>query len=701
VVQSRPQIRPAQWLATLNVAQVHGDWSISDRFVGANVVEIDLGARSGSVWQRARMRHSGIGTVGWALAALCGAGCGVSAIDGTRARDGFARTDEVWAGPFPRPALFDDAGRPRLDAFPNPGAVSLVDHTLRLLSETVGASQSGGVFFPFDGPLDAASLTIENAGILAVSGASRPPVRVAFRVDGGPFGAPNLLVILARSGVLLAPDTEHVAFVTREVRAADGTPIGRSQVMADLLADRENAGISAEFRLRAAAAVRALEAAGIPRDSVAALTVFRTGNAAADFSRVVAHDRTLTTPAPGTFEKVESFEKFCVYRALVEQRVYQRGTPPFASSGGDWRFDASGIPVVDHVETARVFVTIPRKTPSNSMLPIALFVRTGGGGDRPLIDRGLRAEPLGDTTPGTGPANWFADAGWAGVQVDGPHGGPRNVSNGDEQFLMFNVLNPAALRDNVRQSALELVRLLDGIGSWRLDASDCEGVGSSGNSLQFDASRAVVLGHSMGATIAPLVLAETSGVAATILSGAGASYLENVVHKEKPIAVKPVAEELLGYSTAGRSLDVFDPVLSLVQWAADPADPPAYLARVPDRTAALVFQGIVDHYILPPMANALALPMSLRPAGQTYDRTDPRLANYEPISSLLPAEAPRALPVDDALDSGARVLVQLEQDAIEDGHEVMYQRPEAARAVSCFLGKLLQNRVVVNLDGCE
>jgi hypothetical protein len=35
-----------------------------------------------------------------------------------------------------------------------------------------------------------------------------------------------------------------------------------------------------------------------------------------------------------------------------------------------------------------------------------------------------------------------AAAGWGGLSIDGPHGGLRNVSNGDEQFLMFNVTNP-------------------------------------------------------------------------------------------------------------------------------------------------------------------------------------------------------------------------------------------------------------------
>ena len=45
----------------------------------------------------------------------------------------------------------------------------------------------------------------------------------------------------------------------------------------------------------------------------------------------------------------------------------------------------------------------------------------------------------------------------SGITSDGPHGGARTVSGGDEQLLIFNITNPPAMRDNIRQSALELV----------------------------------------------------------------------------------------------------------------------------------------------------------------------------------------------------------------------------------------------------
>ena len=80
--------------------------------------------------------------------------------------------------------------------------------------------------------------------------------------------------------------------------------------------------------------------------------------------------------------------------------------------------------------------------------PLVVFVRTGAGRERPLVDRGVWDEDGELIEAGSGPARNFAAAGFAGISVDGPHGGLRNVTGGDEQFLVYNLGNPAATRDN-------------------------------------------------------------------------------------------------------------------------------------------------------------------------------------------------------------------------------------------------------------
>src|SRR5262249_39679678 len=158
----------------------------------------------------------------------------------------------------------------------------------------------------------------------------------------------------------------------------------------------------------------------------------------------------------------------------------------------------------------------------------------------------------------SGPAMHFAQVGFAGVEIDGPLGGMRNTTGGDEQFLIFNFMNAAALRDNIRQSALELALLSRQLETISFPVTGC--MGTTGPA-RFASSRLAIMGHSMGAWIAPLVLSSQPAYRAAVLSGAGASYIANVMDKIKPVHVRPIAEILLDYSVIGRELDAHDPAL--------------------------------------------------------------------------------------------------------------------------------------------
>jgi len=340
--------------------------------------------------------------------------------------------------------------------------------------------------------------------------------------------------------------------------------------------------------------------------------------------------------------------------------------------------------------------------------PTVVLVRAGAGGDRPLVDRGVQAmnggPPLG---PGSGPAQEFARVGYAGVQVDGPLGGLRNTTHGDEQFLIFNVFNAAALRDNVRESALELVVLSRVLDSLQIDSHGCPG----GPALaSFDPSNRAVMGHSTGATMAPLAMAIEPRFRALVLSGAGGSYIENVLYKQKPLAVLPLANSLLHYTN--RTLTENDPALSLVQWAVEPSDPPVYadfIIRHPQYRGqpahVLMLQGIVDHYILPNIANAASLSLGLDLAGPALDDpANPDLAGQTSIVTVLPLSGRRQIHYPASCnvmvdrDCVTGVLTQHPGDGIEDGHEVVFQTEPPKHQYRCFLQSLLRGRPTVPAD---
>ena len=617
-----------------------------------------------------------------------------------------------YAAPFPDDNRLGADGHPDLGGFPNDGSVFL-DKVIHLIERDArGFSTTAGLYFALDGPLDA-SVNADPAASLADDApvflvdvddgsprrGTRQPVTVHFAADGGPFGTPSLLSLIPLQGIPLRPATRYAAVVLRSVRDARGSQLGVPRSLSGLVAGHTPAGMSDGVAAEYEKAISALGSFGVKASDLAGLAVYTTDDPTRDLSAV--EKAMLARPLPAAvqpFKANEVFNDYCVFSSTIEMPDYQSGTPPFDESGGDWLFDAGGKPEFQRNENAHIVVTVPRRTMPAAGFPIVLFSRTGGGGDRPLVDRGVQAktgEPA--LVAGAGPALGFAKVGWAGASVDGPHGGLRNVTGRDEQFLMFNVNNPAALRDNVRQSAAELALQAHVLGELSFDASSCPGLDTGGGPVHFDAAHLALMGHSMGATIAPLALATEPAFHAGVLSGEGGSWIENVLYKLHPVPVKGPAELLLGI--AGKySLTEQDPALNLFQWAAEPADPPVYAPYVvqhPRQGAPrdiLMVQGIVDHYIMPTISEASSLSLGLDFAGKALDADTPEIAAFPTLDQQLPFSGRQhvSLPATGNIDADTTaVVVQQREDGVEDGHEVVFQTEPTKHMYRCFLKSLL------------
>ncbi len=599
-----------------------------------------------------------------------------------------------WDAPWPSEHRRHADGTVDAAGFPNPDGIPFVDVMVRLTDAALdGFGASSTIYFTADGPLDPATLpdlwgSVEGDAAVFLVGVEpgspdhgvRVPVDVAFAADGGPFGADRMLSLLPLQGRPLLPDTTYAAVVTTAVTDTGGDPLG--PIPEELPAAYEDA-------------LAELDGLGVPRAAIAGLAVFRTQDVGQGMRDLLAaagqHPPAPTEP----WALTDTFDEYCVYQTVVPMPVYQEGDPPYLGGGGEIALDGEGLPELQRYEDARLVVTVPRQAPPAGGWPVAVFIRTGGGGDRPLVDRGPRAEPGGEAiVPGSGPAGWLTAAGFAGVSVDGPHGGLRNVTGGDEQFLVFNVGNPAAMRDNLRQSAVELALLPALLDDLTVDALDCPG--ADDGAVGFDTAHIALIGHSMGATIAPTTLAVQPRYGAVVLSGAGGSWIHNIMVKLSPLEVRPIAEAVLGYDEG--ELTAADPALALLQWSGESADPPPHawgLGHEPgDGPHVLMVQGVVDTYILPPISNATSLSLGLDLAGDPLDADHPALQAFRPFEVVagLVGSAVIPVPASGNHSSGrTAVTVQWPEDGIEDGHEALFQTDPPRHQARCFLSSWLQH----------
>lgn len=653
--------------------------------------------------------------VGWLVALGCGGPVEVPPapeVSGPTSTFVIGPEAGFWDAPFPAEHRRHADGTVDVSGFPNPGEVELVRRLVAQLDGVAtGFAQSSAIYLPFEASLAEVALpgpqelrSVQSLAFLVDVDPASPergavhPISLA-AVDGeGPYEAAHALVMLPLQGLPLRPATRYAAAVRRAI--LPNAPLAASETLAALVAGAAPYGWSEAQAAPWLESLDALEELGVEPSRLGALTVFTTEDATAATQALYAAGADQGFALRTPLALGELADDYCVYEATVTVPVYQRGEPPFLSEGGGVVWEG-GAPVVQGSETSRLFLTVPRRVRQGAGWPVAVFARTGGGGDRPLIDRGPR-DAEGFAEPGTGFAVEFARAGVVGVQVDGPLGGLRNPDGADEQFAIFNVTNPEAMRGNLQQSAVELAWLPDLLEGLLLDLSDCPGAQGP---QRLDTSRLLLFGHSMGATIAPVSAALQPRYEALVLSGAGGSWIYNVVWKEKPLEVRGVAALILGEPEA--AIDPWHPALTLLQWAGEGADPPLYgpALRAHGGRHVLMLQGLIDRYILPPIAQATALALHLDLGGDQLDQVHaPQFAPYADVMGWVGAQAV-ALPASLGQGSEAQprtaLVVQHLEDGVEDGHEVAYQLPEARLQVQCFVQSWAAGEPVVVDRGAE
>lgn len=635
-----------------------------------------------------------------------GTGTGPTGIAGTQIQFEVPRRGEMpdlFALPFPNDLRLKTEGTLDLRGFPPGRRPDVLRAYLEATErDTHGWATNPVVYFRFTAPIDPtgfpanpAASTQSDASVFLVDidpssprQGTRVPVLTRYYPQATVFVPERVLALIPLSGIALRGGTRYAAVVTHRLRDAAGALLGSPAAFEAVKAGVPSGDPEIE-RARAlyAPAFAALEAQGTRRADLRGLAVFTTQDPTGEMDRVRAFLRASVSEPDARDVACAEEPLYIRCTGQYDTPNFQVGTIPYQTEGGYFVFNATGDPVVQRTETIPFTLTLPKTTPPATGFPIALYAH-GTGGSRNSF---LGANDVGDV---------LARQAIAVIGIDQPlHGArdtycPQDEARRDqcESFWSFNPANIAAARDNFRQGAvddLQLLRLVKRLtilrAIARLDAD-----------VRFDPAKLFFFGHSHGGITGPIFIGVEPELRGAVLSGSGGLLGLAFLLKTKPSDIKGTVEMLLGIA-GENELDIFHPVITLVQTFAERADPlnyaPRFIGDPPGGAQPrpiLVTEGLTDSYTPNGNTEALAVAAGLSPVTPVLHEVEGltylgRTALTPPVSGNL--TGPGGVAATGILAQYPRAT-DAATNPNHDGHFAVYWNATARAQYGGFLGSL-------------
>jgi len=402
--------------------------------------------------------------------------------------------------------------------------------------------------------------------------------------------------LIAEPAVPMLPGTRYAFIVTKELHASDGKSVARDAEMNRALTSSKDA-YDVELR---AAVDDAVASVGITKKDVVAATLFTTESSTADVVALSKARRAAPAPAlvdPWTIETpAKPTDPRVRFRATFPSPEYRKAKPD-----GKWELDAQGVPKSQGDVDLEVFLAFSDSTKSGPR-PVVIY-QHGLGGDK---------DGCWGTTERLAA---LASEGVAVFAIDSPEHGARGsgtdsvVSSAfgffgvDESSLEFDI---GRARDNFRQMAfdqLELVRLIDSLGSLDLLPLDANGKPAPDGKPDLDVSRILYIGHSFGSVQGATIFALAPEITQATWNVGGSGLM--MLLRDSNLFSFAVIKTLTPPGTPFGSVARF---MAATQGIVDPGDPLNYarygtleaLPGVADwKPRDVLIQEVVDDTIVP------------------------------------------------------------------------------------------------------
>lgn len=613
--------------------------------------------------------------------------------------------------PFPSDLRKDASGAIVFKGFPNPSTLPLLaQYVTQSEGLLKGFSVTAATTLRFTSELDSATLPVDppasllpdsSVQIVDVDPASpergkRHLAQVHLQTKAGVYWQANTLAVLPMLGRPLRPNTRYAVVVTNKIRAKAGGVVATSADLEEVLDRKPVSDRTRAVHDLFAPAVKELATAGVAAADIVHLTVFTTNDPTEEtFGAMDDVANSVAAPTARDWQRKDDTAELVVYEGNYGPSPnYQAGTVPFRKpqDGGGFVVE-NGKPKLQNTFDLRFALAVPDATACPvpaAGYPIVLYSHGTGGDYRSFLDDGT-AKALARKCL----ASMGVDQIFHGSRPGAPaENDPQRETT--TQLLFFNLDNILAARTSNRQSAIDVVQQA------RLFTTSMAKVpaaaSKTGVDIAFDGTKVTFFGHSQGGLNGPLFLAGSNLARGAVLSGAGSDLALNLLEKTKPVDVAAAFRILagLGDPTAAGELNLFHPVMTLVQTLVDAADPLVYggfIARTPRAGNApkSIFQtegvgpdGVGDSYAPPHGIEALSvsigLPRQLPGVRAVVE------AGWAGIADVtIPTEGLSGN-IGDGRASG--VLAQFVPAAGRDGHFVVFNDATARGQAATFLANL-------------
>jgi len=583
---------------------------------------------------------------------------------------------DFYRAPWPSDARRLPGGQPALADFPGPrppwvdAAVGVVER------EVVGFAAMPVVYVPFRelaGPpaLPSPSGSLDDAAsvqLLAVGPGScgrRVPIRARFDAEGTASRAAEVLMATPVPGFPLEPGATYALVVLASFGGEAGA-VAPAPAVREALAGADPSGAEAA----ALAPLRAcLPAAGLDAEAILTATVFTVQDARAELVQVRdAVADPARTPGPqvrGWTHDAGASDppRQQTFVGRYETPIYQGGETPYAEGGG-FVLSAAGEPTIQRWEEVPFALSVPggEPPPGTPGWPVLIWMDGTGAG---LLHH-LGGAPTRDALA----------AGFAVATFAPQFHGERAVPGSDPVLSGFNFLNGEAGRTVFRQQAVDTSYFIRVLREALPDARGEDGAAPPA----LDTTSLVYAGQSQGALVGAMLAGVEPELGAYALNGTGAYVAATVVERKDPFDVAALLQVLSGVN---EPIDVFHPVVQLVQLATEPVDVHTY-ARAwagweghPDGSHVFLISGDQDPTTPRVLIDHLTIAGDLAPIAPPGWDVDPYGVWHRE-----PAAPPIA---GNRLAVSGRPLTMASFLAAGEGHFTIYRRADARAQALTFL----------------